>query len=171
MNVVRCFCGVLPLFLMVAPVGLRASELAEQPFFRSITGEWSGEGDLTATDGQVISVREEWVGAETGEGFFEMSGNRTMGGDHQEFRWVFSHNATTELIECRYWQTGMDEELGFEVQLTEDQVDMRTAFGERGGGLRISNRVEEGKITGKVEVTDASGIVKLTGEVIHHRNP
>ena len=94
-----------------------------------------------------------------------------MGDDHQEFRWVFSRNAATELTECRYWQTGTDEELCFEAQLTGEQADLRTPFSERGGGLRISNRVEEEKITGKVKVADASGIVTLKGQLSHHRNP
>ncbi|NRB74707.1 MAG: hypothetical protein HRU46_10150 [Verrucomicrobiales bacterium] len=169
MNLVRYLCRFLPLFVIVASVDLCAGELGEHPFFKSITGEWSGEGDLTAADGQVIPVREEWTGAETDEGFFEMSGHRMMGDDHQEFRWVFSRNAATELIECRYWHTGMDEELGFEVQLTEKQADLRTPFGEPGGELRISNRFEERKITGEVEVTEASGITTLTGEVIYQR--
>ena len=68
------------------------------------------------------------MGVETGEGFFEMSGNPIMGDDHQEFRWVFSRNAATELIECHYWQTEMDEELCFGAQLTEEQADLRTLF-------------------------------------------
>ena len=58
------------------------------------------------------------MGAETGEGLVVMSGDRIMGDEHQEFRWVFSRNAATELIECRYWQTEMDKELCFEAQLT-----------------------------------------------------
>jgi len=92
-----------------------------------------------------------------------------MGDDAHKFRWVFSRNAATELIECCYWQTGMEEESVFEVQLSDDRVEMKASFGKVGGELRITNVFQAGVISRQVEVTDASGIAILTGKVLHQR--
>ena len=98
-----------------------------------------------------------------------MKGNRQWGDDKQEFRWEFSFNPTSELYECLYWHSGMEEKLRFEASLTEEQVELRSPIGEPGGQLVIVNKKEGETIVGKVTMTDGSEIELLTIEMVHKR--
>ena len=164
------FRAVLVAALFVAVNSqIRGDELADHPFFRSLTGTWSGDGQLVNADGDATPIHEEWEGKRQADGTFTMAGTRQWGEEDQEFRWVFHYNPTTELYECEYWHSGMDEKLRFEVQLADARVELRAPMGDPGSELLISNEIDEEEIDGQIRLTAASGETNLEGSVRHKR--
>jgi hypothetical protein len=147
----------------------RAGDVADNPFFKAIAGSWSGDGELVSADGEPTSIHEEWTAARLDNGSFEVKGTRKMGEEDQEYRWVYTLNAATELVECEYRHTGMEEALRFQVQISENEVRLSTPFGGEGSELVIENSLSGKTIKGKISVQNASGEKNLSGEVIHKR--
>ena len=148
-----------------------AGDLSSHPFFDAIEGDWVGEGELVEAEGKTIPVREEWTGSWTADGTFLMEGRRQWNDEEQEFRWAFSYNTTTELFECAYRQTGMDDPVRFEVSLTDKRARIVSQFGDGGSDLVITNRLTEEGIEGEVFWKNENGQDFLAGTVLHRREP
>jgi hypothetical protein len=144
-----------------------AGSLADHPFFKAVAGEWVGEGSLTNAEGEEIPIHEEWKGSKNEEGGFSVEGTRQWGEESQEFRWVYLRNQATELYECEYWHTGMEEPVQFQVQLSDGAVEMTAPIG--GGELKVRNRLKDGTIVGEIALTGESGEASLTGTVTHRK--
>ncbi|MEM9280620.1 MAG: hypothetical protein AAGA96_02230 [Verrucomicrobiota bacterium] len=155
------------LFALGVVAEARAQSLTDEPFLNSIAGKWSGSGQLTDQDGNVTAVQENWTGEFTDEGSFVMSGRRQFGEEPQEFSWEFMFNAATELVECEYWHTGMDEKMTFQVTLSDKEVELRTPFGEPGGELLVSNRLSSSGIDGLVQLLNPDGAAIIEGPFTH----
>ncbi len=165
----RPFFLFLLLFCLCNGSLLRGGTFEEHPFFRVITGKWTGEGELVTADGTPIVIKEVWEGKENEDGTFSITGNRDWGDDKQEFEWVFSHNPSTDLYECEYSHTGMDETIRLEVSITDTRAELTAPMGEPGSELRITNSIVEETIEGEVLVTNRDGGVTLKGKIIHTR--
>lgn len=166
MKTSRASIAVL-LFALVNVVS--AVDEAIPDYLLSIEGDWIGEGELTTAEGEVIPIREEWTASRTGGEIFSVEGKRTWGEEPQEFRWIFQRNAATELIECEYWHTGMNEPARFQAQFSDNGVDLRVAMGD--GEIRVENALgPDGEIEGRVTVTDGAGGTSLSGVVNHRRS-
>ncbi|MDF1849389.1 MAG: hypothetical protein P1U85_01050 [Verrucomicrobiales bacterium] len=163
----RFLCLVVSLLL--ATTGGLPGEIQKEPFFRSLLGSWEGKGTLTNADGERTQIEEEWSAAFGDDATFAMEGTRQWGDDRQEFRWEYSFNPTSELYECLYWHTGMEEKLRFEVSLTETTVELRAPFGDPGSELLIRNTKKADEISGEVTMTSASGNELLTIEMVHKK--
>lgn len=164
----RCRAVTAALFFALVS-GASAADEAIPEYLVSIEGDWIGEGELTNAEGEVVPIREEWTASRTGGGIFSVEGKRTWGEEPQEFRWVFQRNAATELFECEYWHTGMNEPARFQVQFADDGVDLRVALGD--GEIRVENKLgPDGRIEGTVTVTDGAGGTSLNGVVNHRRS-
>lgn len=158
--------SVSVIFLLIGSLSF-AGSIADHPFFKAVTGEWVGEGSLTNADGEEIPIREEWKAANNDEGGFSVQGNRQWGEEGQEFRWVYMLNQATELYECEYWHTGMEEPIQFQVQLSDTEVKLTTPFG--GGELKVQNRLEGGTLVGEITLAGEGGQVSLNGTVTHKK--
>ena len=162
------FCCLSFLFLSTAIAGPGA--IKDHPYFKAVTGKWSGEGDISIADGTVIHVKESWEGKAQDDGTFVVSGSRNWGEEKQDFKWVFSHNETTDLYECEYTFTGLETPMHFEVSLSDDSAELKSPFGEPGGELQITNKVKNDTLTGNVVYTSVVGIELMTGTVTHTRS-
>lgn len=143
---------------------------AEHPFFKAITGNWTGEGELVSADGTPIPIKEVWEGKENEDGTFTITGTRNWGDDQQEFKWVFSHNPSTDLYECEYTHTGMDKTVRLEVSITDTGAELTAPMGDPGSELRITNTIVGETMEGDVLLTNSSGLATLKGKIIHTRN-
>ncbi|MDF1658325.1 MAG: hypothetical protein P1U58_11985 [Verrucomicrobiales bacterium] len=158
----------LAIAVLISLYTVQAEEgLTAEVFFKSIAGHWIGSGQLVNADGEVTDIQEDWTGAFSDDGSFEMKGTRIWGEDQQEFYWRFTHNASLDLNECEYWHTGIEEPVRFEVSLTDTSVEMKSPFGEPGGELKVSNTLVENKIEGEVSLVQGNGIEVLSGKVEH----
>ena len=146
-----------------------AGTIEEQPFFKAITGKWTGTGQLVSNEGTSTSIKEEWEGKFNDDGTFSISGARQWGDDSQDFQWVFSRNPSTELYECEYTQTGLDQPLRLEVSVTDTRIELKAPIGDPGSELKITNSIVGKTIEGTVLFTDSSGTATLKGTVIHTR--
>ena len=117
-------------------------------------------------DGGTTPVHEEWR-AEVEDDRFLIRGTRLSGEETQEFHWIFTFNASTELFDCEYWHTGIESELNFEVSLSDDKAELRTALGDSGGELLVSNSMKENSIVGLVTITNGNGEVFPVASIIH----
>ncbi|MCG8599798.1 MAG: hypothetical protein MI807_06630 [Verrucomicrobiales bacterium] len=160
-------CLVVCIATVFSLAKVNGNDFADHPYFSKIVGEWHGEGELTSADGEVIPIREDWSAKVNDEGGFTVEGDRVWGEESQQFHWIFEKNAATELIECEYWHTGMDEALRFQVNLSDDGVEMRAPIGD--GEITVQNTFEKGKITGGVSLVGADGQVGLGGSLKHVR--
>ena len=161
-------------FLLVISIlalswGVSGDGLSESPFFQRLHGEWVGEGELVNAEGEVFSVHEEWRGDWREDGSFAIEGERKWNEEPQSFRWVFSYNAATELHECEYWHTGMEQPIRFEVSLADGQARLSSAMGDSGGELVIVDRFTEDGMEGEVRWTDANGQEVLGGTIEHEK--
>ncbi len=157
--------------ILFFPLFSQAIDFDKHPWFSRVVGEWNGEGEMTTAQGEVSKLTEKWEGKVDDGGSFSVKGTREWNNETFEFRWVYHYNPTTELFEVDYWQTGMeDEDLKFEASVTDDQVQMKAAFGDSGGELKVVNIFVDGNIEGKVEILDSQGQVQLSGEVIHSKS-
>lgn len=161
--------AMLILSILWIALGLHGDEIRNHPYFREISGTWTGEGSLVNADGETTPILEDWTGRFNDEGGFSMEGTRQWGDESQEFRWVFLRNEATELYECEYWHSGMEDPMRFEVQLEDSAVSLTTPVGE--GELKVANRLDGGRIEGSVLLTGANGEVTLRGEVVHRKKP
>lgn len=146
-----------------------ASDLSDDEVFRALEGSWKGTGQLVNREGEKTPIEEDWTGEFIDGNRFLMSGTRQWGEDTHQFRWEFSYNPTTELYECLYEHSGMEEPLRFEVSRSENQVEMRAPFGDPGGELRIRNQLREPGVRGTVEAVGADGVTQLEGVIVHRK--
>lgn len=162
------FLGVFSFLLLGS--SLLADEIGEHPYFKAVSGKWTGEGDLTTVDGLTIHVKEVWEGKVGEDGTFVVEGDREWGEEKQVFKWVFSFNSTNELYECEYTVTGVDDPMRFEVSVNDISAELKTPFGEPGGEIIISNSIVEKKLEGKVSVVDGDQLEVLKGTIVHERS-
>jgi hypothetical protein len=141
--------------------------IRQEAFFQAVAGEWKGSGSLTNAEGEETPITESWKGEFRADDTFVIEGTRKWGDEDQEFRWVYSFNPTSELYECLYWHTGIEEPIRFEVSLTQERVEMRTPFGDPGGELLVSNEKSEKGLAGEVKMTGSDGRVLLGGKLEH----
>ncbi len=166
-NFIKSALVSFSLVLLCSSVGV--ADQFDQAYFSAIKGDWVGDGEVLNAapggDGAATPIHEEWSAGREDDRFV-IRGTRLAGEETQEFRWIFTFNASTELYECEYWHTGMETELIFEVSLNGNRAELRTAFGENGGELLVSNLVKENRIEGLVEVSNRNGetftIAKMT---------
>lgn len=159
-------------FLLLVPFVFCGTACAEDnPIFESLKGKWKGDGELHTESGEVIRIHEDWEGKMIDDGKFRMAGKRDWNDEKQEFSWVFTFNSSTDLYECEYRQSGMDEPMKFEVSISgENRVELKTPFGEPGGELIITNVVEsKDRIEGTVELKKRDGLDSFQGKVVHQR--
>jgi len=159
---------IASVFFLLASAAI-ANEEFEHPFFKAISGEWTGEGGLTNADGEVSELSESWTAEANDAGGFEFSGIRELSDQTQEFRWIFSYNVATESFESEYWHTGMEDPIRFEVSLTDDRADMVLYGGDSGGEIRVTNSLSDGGMESVVSVKDGNGQEVMGGTVNHIR--
>lgn len=161
---------VIPMFFSAVFVGVAQPGAADEipSYLELIRGDWIGDGELNTAEGEVITIHEEWTAAPSEEGFFALRGTRKMGEEDQEFRWVFQKNAATDLFECEYWHTGMDEPIRFQAQFQSEGVDLLANSGD--GEVRVTNSLrEDDEIVGEVLLTNGQGLVTVEGTLVHQR--
>ena len=156
------------IFLAGISAGM-ANEKFDHPFFKSVAGEWTGEGTLADADGESTEITEKWTAGESDDGGFEFSGTRQLPEQTQEFRWHFSYNAATESIESTYWHTGMDDPIEFQISLTDDSVSMVSYGSGSGGEIRVTNTISDEGLVGVVSVKNGDGQEVLGGALNHTR--
>lgn len=144
-------------------------DASDPPFFKKVMGQWSGQGQLTNASGEVTEIREEWSAESNDDGTFVFAGTRRMGDKDQEFSWVFIYNVSTDLFECEYWHTGMEDKLRCDVVMLDDGVELRAPFGTSGGELLVVNTLSDNEMTGTVSLTNQNGEEALSGTVIHRK--
>lgn len=154
-------------FPVVLAGSLAANDFASHPYFSKIIGEWQGKGTLTNSDGEDTAIQEDWTAKVNDEGGFSIEGDRIWGEVSQRFRWVFSVNASTELYECEYWHTGMDEPMRFQVSLSDDGVELSAPVGD--GELSVKNKFKKEKLIGKISLQGSDGQENLAGKVVHNK--
>jgi len=142
--------------------------------FERMVGEWTSEGELTVpVSGDVIKVTETWTGrfAEDGKGFV-IKGDRIWNGENQTFKWVYSYNSTTELMEVIYTATGLDKELSMEVSVNEVEgsILLRAPMGTEGAEIQIVNKFEKETLVSRVAIKGNEGLAVLEGAIKHRRN-
>lgn len=165
---------LLPILLLLSvfaiPSAVPADELSEEPFFQKLAGRWVGDGDVSGSEGEIIEIHEEWEGKVNEDGTFTMEGVRDSPQDEQrEFRWTFLFNVATEGYEAEYWHTGMEQEIRLETVLAEESATCKASLGGDGAEARVTYLLEDGKLVGKVRITDAQGQVTLSADVVHER--
>lgn len=138
-------------------------------FFRHLIGEWTTEGELKGTDGNVVKLKEEWKAEALGENTLTIEGKRELNENSQNYKWTITHNPTTGLFEAAHRASDDNSDTQrFEINLSETEMKMEmTAF--LGGGnskiVVVDTFPEKGRDTfeGKVTLTDDSGAVTLSG--------
>ncbi|MEM9015588.1 MAG: hypothetical protein AAGC68_01145 [Verrucomicrobiota bacterium] len=167
MRAVSFFVGAA--ILAASSISLVAGDFPREEFFVKLEGGWEGSGSLVNSDGEETAIAEEWTGRFCDDGSFAMEGTRQWGEDQQEFRWVYRFNPTTELFECDYWHTGMDQDVRFEVSLAGERIEMMAPIGDPGTELRIINAFSREGLEGSISMTSAQGGELLSGTVSHSR--
>ena len=158
------------ILIFILTIGLAiAGPFEDHPYFKAITGNWVGEGELVSKDGTTIQTREIWEGKLNEHGSYSISGDRVMGDNNQEFTWNFTHNPATDLYECHYTHTGMDNPIRLTVTVSDEKIVLSAPFGDS-AELTIRKVLVDKTIEGNVLIKDASGIDALKGKVIHKRS-
>lgn len=152
--------------LLLSSSSLCDADQFDDTYFDQIRGSWVGDGELMDSAGVTTAIHEEWTAESEGERFL-IQGTRLSGEENQEFRWIFTFNASTEFYECSYWHTGMETEMTFEVSLNGSTAELRTPFGDSGGELLVSNSVEGDTIDGFVEISGGNGEVFPLAKIKH----
>ena len=162
-----------PIFFLFVAIFLSPAIVAgnfdEHPFFKALVGNWKGAGELVAGDGTTIKITETWEGKANSDGTFSIIGERESGDDKKSFKWVYSYNSTTELYECEYSHTGMENPLRMDVSISDKKAVLVTSLGDSGGELVVTSSLVGKTLEGDVVVKDGSGQERLKGKVVHSR--
>ena len=159
--------------------GLHAQEkksLATHPLFKLLVGEWKSTGTLTAADGKVIKVTEEWKGSVTAEGTFVMEGHLKLDEKPQDYRWTFTHNSATDAYAADRTVPAEDQTKHFEVSVSDValSMDLTAPLGDDGGVITLKDSFTDDKhetMTSEVAIKGGGGDTHLSGTITHKRQP
>ncbi len=149
------------------------NEFPGKALFKRMVGEWTSEGELISTGtGDVITVSEVWVGKfiDGGKGFV-IEGDRVWNGENQTFKWVYSYNATTELLGVVYTSSDLDKELVMEVSVNEAEGSIlrQAPMGDEGAEIQIENKFVKEALLSRITLTGSDGQTTLEGSMKHSR--
>ncbi|NNE91179.1 MAG: hypothetical protein HKN23_05990 [Verrucomicrobiales bacterium] len=157
-------------FLAITISNSEANPFKDHPVFSRLTGKWEAEGEFNAADGTVIKITEKWSGKIDDDGAFVVTGERLFNEEQQEFSWRFIYNVTTELFECEYTQSTMEEPIRLDTTVTntDRKISMRAQIGDGGAELTIVKTLsEDGKSMESEVQMAANGQVGLSGKITH----
>ncbi len=163
------------LSLLLFSALLSSTAFAQKPFseheyFSQAIGKWKSKGDLVAADGNTVPVSEELESKITEDGTFVIEGSRNMNGQEQDFRWVFSFNESTDLFECDYHHTGMENPVRMEVSVVGKKIEMRAPLGNSGNELVVSHELTDADtVDGYVLLQSVDGQSLLEGKIVYKR--
>ena len=160
-------------FFNLVNAGGSEKEFPGRALFERMVGEWTSEGKLTSADtGDVIEVTETWTGkfAEDGKGFV-ITGDRIWNGEGQTFKWEYSYNTTTDLMEVIYTASVMDKEISMEVSVNEAEgiISLLAPMGTEGAEIQIEKKFEKDNLISRVSVKGNGGQTVLEGSFKHSR--
>ena len=166
---------ILTFFTALALFSLpcHALDLAQHAFFKHLIGDWKAEGELKGENNNVVTITETWTGKADAVDSFFIDGSRTMNGDTQAFKWVFTHNAATDSYEAML--TGADGQMiRFEGSVSDVTLvmDLKAITGNGNGSIAVQDSFAEGSkdtLNSKVTFTGDQGQTTLEGTIIHKR--
>jgi hypothetical protein len=168
---IKILCGLIWAFASYS--SLMALDLAQNAFFKQLTGSWQAEGKLTGENDHLVTITETWSGkVETAESF-SIEGTRTMNGDTQKFSWAITHNVATDSYEAVL--TGGDgQTIRFEGSVSEvtQIMDLKSITGNGSSSISVQDSFKaEDKDTlhSEVTFTGDQGQTTLSGTIIHKR--
>ena len=164
---------VLVIAAVIVMPSAGANPFKDHAVFSKLIGKWSAEGSLANQEGEEMKLEETWTGTIEADGTLLMKGERDFNEEKLEFTWRYSYNASTELFECEYNQTGMEEPLRLQATVADTlrTIELKTQLGDSGGELVVVNKIsEDGKsIEGEVKISNADGQVALGGKIEHKK--
>lgn len=168
---IKILCGLL--WMLGSCTSLMALELAQNTFFKQLTGSWKAEGKLIGEDNHLVTILETWTGkADTPESF-SIEGTRAMNGDTQTFSWAITHNVATDSYEAVL--TGGDgQTIRFEGSVSEvtQVMDLQSITGNGSSSIRVQDSFkakDENTLHSEVTFTGEQGQTTLSGTIIHKR--
>lgn len=158
--------------MLFAPVA-QAMDFAQHPVIKLYIGKWTAEGELKNPAGDVTTVSQTWEGKVDGDNAFLIEGKRTVNNEEQSYRWSFTHNAATDLIESTLMSQDGNQ-LRFEVQASEADlsVTLKAVTGSGMGSIGILDTFtgeDKDTLVTKVTFTGDQGETTLEGTITGKR--
>ena len=167
----QILCGLLWVFANYD--SLLALDLAQNAFFKQLTGSWQAEGKLTGENNNLVTITETWSGKAESAESFSIEGTRTMNGDTQKFSWAITHNVATDSYEAVL--TGGDgQTIRFEGSVSEvtQVMDLKSITGNGSSSISVQDffkAEDKNTLHSEVTFTGDQGQTTLSGTIIHKR--
>lgn len=150
-------------------------DLAKHPLLKHLIGEWTAEGELTAQDGNVITIRQEWKGTVLSPDTFAIEGKREINGNGEktDYKWTIIHNKAAGSYEAMHDPGNGGAVQRFEGSLSElTKVLEWVSRGDGGSSIKLVDAfVGEGHDTFETEVTftNDKGETTLSGKITNRK--
>ncbi len=147
-------------------------DIAKHPFIKLLVGEWESKGELTAQDGNVITVKEEWTARVDSENTFTIEGKREINSDTSDYKWTITFHPDTGVYEAMHVINSGDAQR-FEGSFTEGSLSVEwTAQGDGGSVIKVHDAFtgeERDTFDTDVSFTNGKGETTLSGKIVNKR--
>ncbi len=94
-------------------------------FFKHLLGEWTTEGEMKGTEGNVVRLKEEWNAEVVGENTLTITGKRELNDDKQSYKWTITRDPATGLLEASHRGSEDNPDTQrFEISVSEAEMKM-----------------------------------------------
>ncbi len=162
----------VPIFVSLTAIA-QVKDVAANPVFQKLVGEWTGEGKFTNADGGVDTFTEEVTASiDTTTGVFKFQGVQTMESlETSESTFSYYYNAALENYEAKYSDSrGIEITMEVQVDSAGESIVARGPLSSDGTSIEITGKFEgDDRWVAEISVTDQSGQETLTGVVTKTR--
>ena len=138
-------------------------------FFKHLLGEWTTEGEMKGTEGNVVRLKEEWNAEVVGENTLTITGKRELNDDKQSYKWTITRDPATGLLEASHRGSEDNPDTQrFEISVSEAEMKMEMSGFLGSGGAKavlVDTFPEKDRDTFETSVTltDDNGATTLSG--------
>lgn len=147
-------------------------DIAKNPVIKHLVGEWEAKGELTAQDGNVITIKEEWKGVVVSENTFAIEGKREINGEESVYKWTITHHPDTGVYEAMHVINNGDSQR-FEGTFSEPDLSVEWVAQLDGGSTikLLESFTSEAKDAFDTEVTflNGKGEITLSGKIANKK--
>lgn len=147
-------------------------DIAKNPIIKHFVGEWEAKGELTAQDGNVITIKEEWKGAVVSANTFAIEGKRVINSEESVYKWTITQNPDTGVYEAMH-VINNGETQRFEGNFSEPNFSVEWVAQLDGGSTikLVESFTGEAKDAFDTEVTftNGKGETTLSGKITNKK--
>jgi hypothetical protein len=147
-------------------------DIAKNPIIKHLVGEWEAKGELTAPDGNVITIKEEWKGTVVSANTFAIEGKRVINSEESVYKWTITQNPDTGVYEAMH-VINNGETQRFEGNFSEPNFSVEWVAQLDGGSTikLVESFTGEAKDAFDTEVTftNGKGETTLSGKIANKK--